>query len=255
MYLPKIITILLLLLTFNSDVFAQTTSLDVASLYKVADPEAVDGDILIETDQGLIRANTAYSSNIFGVVQEKPLLVYRSLDSGDTAVVRSGIATVNVTLAGGPIKSGDYITTSKNPGKGMKAKSSGITLGIALEDMSNEIGKIRVALKIGYADVPNPDANVVTKTLDNLNIPALQNIVGGQQGPSALKYLFSGLIVLGSLFFTFTTFARSIITSIEAIGRNPLAKNAIQVSILINAGLTIVVILMSLAAAYFILII
>lgn len=234
-----------------SQTYAQVQSIDVSSLYQISETEAVDGDILTYTDKGIVRAGVAYTNKMFGVLQDNPLLVYRTLDSTGKPVVRSGVAQVNVTASGGEIKAGDYVTTSSNAGKGQKATVSGYVLGIALEPLSGNEGKIPVAVRIEYAELTNTKS--VLRLLDAFNIAAFQSSQDPEKASQFVKYLSAGLIVLGSLILSFLIFARSILKSIEAIGRNPLAKGAIQFSIVIQAALTIITILIGVGASYIIL--
>lgn len=234
-----------------SPVFAQNPSLDVANMYAVADPQAKNGDIMFYSDKGLVRADSSYSNKIFGVLQDKPILVYRTNEDLGQPVIRSGTAYVNVSDVNGSIKNGDYITSSVNSGKGQKAVISGYVLGTALADLAGNEGQIPMAIRIEYVELTNTRS--VLRLLDAFNVAAFQ---GGQDPDKAsqlVKYIASGLIIITSFFISFFFFARSIGKSIEAIGRNPLAKKTIMLSILINASLTIVTIFFGIAASYIIL--
>ena len=82
-----------LLLTANhllSTVQAQTPGLEATSVYEIFDKEALDGDIVVTTDQGLIRANKGFDNKMFGVVTDKPILVLQDSDSKGKPVIRSG---------------------------------------------------------------------------------------------------------------------------------------------------------------------
>lgn len=237
----------LLLATSYSPIHAQTPPIDITALYDVTD-DGIDGDILMYSDTGLKRADIVYAPKLFGVLQDKPLLVYRSPDNTGKPVVRAGLAEVNVTNKGGAIKKGDYITSSPDAGKGQKASQSGYVLGIALADMNESEGKIQVAIKIEYAELSNTRS--VLHLLDAFNIAAFQTASNPQQGTQLIKYGFAGLIVILALILSIIIFARSITKSIEALGRNPLARGSIMASIAINAGLTVVTILIGVVAAF-----
>src|SRR3989338_10982893 len=60
---------------------AQEKSIEVTSIYKIADTEAVDGDILITSADGLIRTTKVADDKVFGVLQDQPLLVFRIIDA------------------------------------------------------------------------------------------------------------------------------------------------------------------------------
>lgn len=246
-----IVLIVLIGLIGTQPAWAQNQAIDVSSTYEIADNEAQDGDILIHSDQGIIRAAVAFDNRLFGVLQNTPLLVFKSKDSTAKPVVRTGVAFINVTNTNGAIKIGDYITSSNNSGKGQKANQSGYVIGTALEDMNEAEGKIQVALKIEYAELTNTRS--VLRIIDYFNIAAFQGAQDPSQAPQLIKYSSSGVIVLASLIFSFIIFGRSIGKSIDAMGRNPLARSAIMVSIFINAAITIMIILISIGASFLIL--
>lgn len=224
---------------------------EVTTLYQIADKEATDGDILVKSNQGLIRASKIYDNSIFGVFSSQPLVVYRSGEEGQP-VIRSGIAEVNVTTLGGPIILGDYITSSEIPGKAQKATESGYVIGVALEPFSDttgnetangpsatiQQGKIRVAVKIEYAEITAP--RFLERLFSFLGRSLLQNINDPQKLGDLIRYIAAGLIVLLSFTFSFLTFSRSVNKSIEAIGRNPLARNTIQITLILNLILMVV---------------
>src|SRR5690606_6208547 len=53
-------------------------------------------------------------------------------------VALSGRVPVKVNLENGPIKRGDYLTLSSTPGVAMKATESGQTIGVALQNYTEE---------------------------------------------------------------------------------------------------------------------
>lgn len=233
-------------------VSAQAPAIDIAALYDVVDEEAVEGDILMFSDTGIVRANLSYSNKIFGVLQETPLLVYREAGNDGLPVARSGVVEVNVTNEGGVIKPGDYITSSSTkPGKGQKATVSGYVLGIALDELSDPEGRIKIAMRIEYAELTNTRS--ILRLFDLFNVAVSQSANDPQGAAQLIKYAAAAFIIIAALLVSFLVFARSISKSVEAMGRNPLAKNAIQLSILINAGLTIITILVGIGAAFIIL--
>lgn len=231
---------------------AQTPAIEITSVYTVADKDAQEGDILVATDKGLVRASKSFDNKMFGVIQDNPVLVYRNKDiSQGKAVMRSGVAEVNVTTLDGNIKYGDYITSSQIQGKGTKASQSGYVLGVALADFDGKdgpkvsgpsgqvsAGKIPVALKIEYAELTNP--RFAGELFGFVGSSFLENIRDPKQLGLIVRYGAAALVILLSFTFAFLTFSRSIAKSIEALGRNPLAKSAIQLSMVINIGLLVV---------------
>lgn len=250
-------------LIFVSSTFAQTTGVDVAFTRDVTDPEAVNGDIVEMTEEGLIRISTPYSTKVYGIIQTDSLLVFRKVatDSGQP-IARSGIVAVNVTTLSGDIKSGDYITTSSIAGKGQKAIRPGYVIGTAIEDFNTEgaetvefegsqyaSGSILVALKPDFAGV---NAGSSGRLLDQLSSQVFQNLDDTESFGRLLRYVIGGLVILVGLLIGFIIFARSIPKSIEAIGRNPLAKSQIQLSIMLNILMVVVTALLGIGAAFLI---
>ena len=228
---------------------AQEFTADIASTYEVIDEAAIDGDIMVYTDEGIVRAAKPYDSTLFGIFQTTPLLVFTI--EGDTTgkpVVRAGTATVNVTNENGVIKAGDYITSSATVGKGQKATISGYVIGTALNDMNEPTGRVEVAISIEYAELTN--SRTAARLFDALNIAAFESVRDPEKLSQIMKYFSAGFVVMGSLVFSLIIFGRSITKGIEAIGRNPLAKSTIQVSMMLSSLMTVGIILLSIGAAF-----
>ena len=89
----------------------------------------------------------------------------------------SGRIPVKVSLENGPIKAGDYLTTSSIPGVAMKATKAGQMIGKALEDFdspnSDAQGMVMTFANLTYADpASNVTANndIQGSTMTSLNI-------------------------------------------------------------------------------------
>lgn len=254
--------VLPILLTTNyllPSAYAQSQGIEVTSVYEIADADAIEGDILKASDQGLVRTNIGFDNKMFGIIQEQPLLVYRNEVKGKP-VVRSGIAQVNVTTLNGPIKNGDYITSSAIPGKGQKAEESGYTIGIALGSFTGDgapeidgprgkvaSGKIPVAVRIEYTELTNP--RFAGRLFGFVGTAVLENVSDPKQIGNVIRFVAAGLVILLSFTFGFLTFSRSIAKSIEALGRNPLAKSTIQLSMVINILLLVVTAIVGIVAS------
>lgn len=232
-------------------IFAQQPQgIEVTSVYEIADKDAQEGDILSATDKGLVRSSIGFDNKIFGIIADQPLLVFRTETKGKP-VVRSGVAEVNVTTLNGPIKYGDYITSSSIAGKGQKASESGYVIGVALGSFDGNNAaqvqgprgqvaqsKVSVAVRIEYAELTNP--RFAGRLFGFLGTTLLENVSDPKQAGGAIRVIAAGLVLLLSSTFAFLVFARSIPKSIEAIGRNPLAKSTIQFSMIINIVLLVV---------------
>lgn len=254
--MPKIILILLSLLLSGfplvTTTFAQTSGIELTSVYTITDKEAVEGDIMVVSDQGMVRASKGFDNKMFGILEQNPILVFRNSDTPNgQPVVRTGVVDVNVTTLGGNIKYGDYITSSQIAGKATKAAQSGYVLGIALANFDGTnaptvtgpagpvaSGKIPVALRIEYAELTNP--RFAGELFGFVGSSFLENVRDPKQLGTIVRYLAAGLVILLSFTFAFLTFSRSIAKSVEALGRNPLAKSAIQLSMIINIVLLVI---------------
>lgn len=259
-----------LLITYHlsliSFVHAQATpGFNVASTYKLNDKDALSGDIIILAgENGLVRGNVSYDSRIFGVFVQTPTLVLRQSQepeatSSTVPVIRAGETLVNVTDFNGEIKKGDYVTSSPISGKGMRAGQSGYVLGAALENAqflqatqnfeNKQIrnGTVRVALRIEYAELTT--ARSASRLLDQLNAAFFRNIQDPEKFTLTIRYIIAGIIAILAFAIGFFWVSRSISKAVEAVGRNPLARQSILASVilqivltLIGAGVTIVII-------------
>jgi F0F1-type ATP synthase membrane subunit c/vacuolar-type H+-ATPase subunit K len=238
--------------------------IEVTNVYDVTDPDTQDGDIVISTGEGIVRATRPYDSRMFGVVQLKPIITYRRVDNTGLPITRTGVARVNVTTLNGPIVAGDYITSSEIPGKGQKAGLSGHAVGISLENFdgaggetvqvgerSGQSGKIQIAVKMEYAELTG--SRSIGRTFDYFNNAFFKNVQDPEKFTQVVRYMVAGIAVLVSFAIAFIIALRSIPKAMEAIGRNPLASNTIRISILINVGLTIGIGIIGIVAAIIIL--
>lgn len=212
----------------NVAVAQEFDSGQIATNIPVIDSDAKVGDILNEAEDGLVRSSNTYDKNIFGVIVENPSLVLNKEASDTKPVVSYGEALVNVSEKNGNIKRGDFITTSSTPGVGQKAIESGFILGKALEDLEGTEGKIRVFVNIQYRPLEARFSfgRILRVLTASLETP--ENL------PEVLRYIFAILLGAGSFFFGFVYFGRSLRSGVEAIGRNPLAKNSIQLAMVLN---------------------
>jgi F0F1-type ATP synthase membrane subunit c/vacuolar-type H+-ATPase subunit K len=241
--------------------------LEIAETYDM--PEgAQDGDIVSYTDQRVVLSGHDYDDKIFGVIETNPLVAYRRQDNTGLPVVRSGTAEVSVVTSNGPIRTGDFITSSAMPGKGQKATASGYIIGVALADFSEQDGeavdyqdgvtvrqvrqgKINVAIKIEYAEIDT--ARNQNRLFDSLNNLLFRNIQDPEKFVSIIRYVLAGLAILLSFLIGFFTLARTIPKGIEALGRNPLARATIQFGIILNIIFTVGIALVGIVAAIIIL--
>jgi hypothetical protein len=106
----------------------------------------------------------AYDAKLFGIVSTSPYQTFgKALRDGGAQnpqpVAIKGRVLVKVSDENGPIKAGDYITSSATqPGFGMKATRSGQVVGQALNDYdfsSGSTGLVMVFVQVGYQQIGN----------------------------------------------------------------------------------------------------
>ncbi len=241
---------------FSGVVWADFSAISIANTYIIDDKSAVNGDIIVNTSDGLRRATLSYDNSMLGVLTSDPVAVFKAASGPEKPVATGGVVIVNVTNRNGEIKKGDFITSSETPGKGMKATSPGYVLGMALGEpdpasASADYDQVEVALRIEYAELNSPQS--FKRLFDLFGRGLFQNVGDPDKFGQLLRFIAAGLAILIALILALLIFARSIPKAIEAIGRNPLAKNAIYLSLAFTAILIIITVLIGIGGAIVIL--
>lgn len=258
----------LLLFTLSSFLFTPfaLAQLEIAESYDIKSEGAQDGDIVSYTEAGVVLSERDHDDKVFGVISSNPIVAYRRQDLSGMPVVRNGTVLVNVSTANGPIKTGDFITTSFFKGKGEKSTVSGYIIGVALQDFGEadgetasytppegggakqvKVGKINLAVKIEFAELNT--ARSANRLLDALNVAFFRNTQDPEKFVNILRYILAGIAVIISFSIGFFTLARTIPKAMEALGRNPLARNTIQFGIVLNIVFTVGIALVGVVAA------
>jgi F0F1-type ATP synthase membrane subunit c/vacuolar-type H+-ATPase subunit K len=249
----SVVSIFLFFFILPLSINAQDVSLGIAIVVPFNDKDVQDGDIVSSDRKGAyIRSRFSYDPFIFGVVSIKPALyLYDKATTEGFPVINSGKAYVRVSTEKGDIKRGDQITSSTNPGVGIKATENGYIIGTAEEDYSakdpKQIGKILVVIYPHFAQTTSNLAATL------LTFPRLSFTEALQSPSTALRYLLAALITAATLLLGFRFFGNVSTKGLEALGRNPLAKRSILLGIAINSVLIIGVMIFGLAVAYLIL--
>ena len=211
--------------------------------------EAADGLIICDTQFGRVLCDTAYSQDMYGVIEDTPAVaLINTFDTNTRPIITSGQVYVQVTAQNGDIKKGDYITSSEVKGVGQKAARSGQMMGIALEDYANEDQKqiSRILVELNIRPVVLEARTVVDKVRNQIRIIAGPARVGFRHALAALVTAVG--VAVGVSFF-----GKVVKSGVESVGRNPRAMGKIQMSMSINLVLTTLVMGVGLVAAYFIL--
>lgn len=234
---------------FSGVIFADYSAVTIANTYLIADKEAKFGDIIVNTSKGMVRSSSPYQSNMLGVLTEKPVAVFQADSGPEKPVATGGVVVVNVDNSNGEIKKGDFVTSSSTKGKGMKASGSGYVIGMAVDDATS--GSVNVSLRVEYAEIGSPQT--LRRFFDLVGRGMFQNVQDPDKFGMLIRYIAAGLAILLALILAFITFYKTIPKSIEAIGRNPLAKNSIYLSMIFASFLIIGSLALGIAAAIIIL--
>lgn len=247
-----IVTILFLFVS-TGEVFAQVDSLGVAIPVVVVE-EVQNGDIICSLEGGLALCKSEYDPSMYGVITQNPSLALESPDFPDSPLaLTTGDAIVRVSTINGVIAAGDLITTSATPGVGQKASLNGFALGVAMEEFSStnpdDIGEILVSINIHpTSSFVGSRSNLISNIRQAISAPVVAPL-------DSLRYLLAFVIALISFGLGFMYFGRVVRTGVEAIGRNPLAKTAIQATMVVNVIVTIVIVVTGLGLALLVLVI
>jgi len=143
---------------------------DVAEKYPNFAPNLEAGDVVMldttsASDLRLTASTAPYQENVLGVVSEKPGVVLggsgeKLEDAKGIPLALTGRVPLKVTLENGPIRAGDYLTSSSRAGYAMRATKSGRVIGIALTsfgsvaDPTAATGKVTVFVNAHHWESP-----------------------------------------------------------------------------------------------------
>lgn len=250
-HLRYFLAYVVLLTTVNSVSFSASSGIG----YSIAIEGDVgdDGSIVSYKDGKYYLANTTYDENIYGVVADNTGVSIEDVNlTNSRLVVSSGDADVLVSTQNGAIKRGDFITTSNKPGVGMKATKSGQVVGVATQDFTSDnpddVGKILVYVNIHSQFIGvTGSTNVLTALKAGLDANLLSPLI-------SLRYILAAVVAGMTFAIGFRSFGKVSSSSVDALGRNPLASVHIRRIVTFNFLLTFFIMLAGLVIAYLILI-
>jgi N-acetylneuraminic acid mutarotase len=131
-----------------------STGADYAEYMYTQDTSLSGGELVCLDDSGsatIRRSLSARDSQVIGVVSTEPGFVgniqdindYRNNNGNWKLLSMTGQVPVKVNDENGPIKIGDYITSSSTPGIGMKANAGDPTIGTAEQNYTGSKGEIK----------------------------------------------------------------------------------------------------------------
>lgn len=160
---------------------ATNTTVDTADLaewitYTGDKPQL--GEVLTVGDQAVSvkKSTSAYDKKLIGIVTTNPHTVMSAETPNSVKLALSGRVPVKVSDEGGPIKAGDYVTSSSAPDVAMKATKAGVVVGKALEDWTLGAGKdtVMVLVNVSYVEPVEQQNMLASLTFDangNLILP------------------------------------------------------------------------------------
>jgi hypothetical protein len=170
-----------------------TPAADYMEFYSV-DTDAAIGDIVvasnsyITTKDGervakLSKSTMTYQPTVIGIVSDKSKAgdfnsIGHNIKTEDNPqpIALSGRVPVKVSQSSLPIAIGDLVTTSNEPGKGMKATGAGFTVGRALEEWTPESGKSTVMVFVSYSFYSPESVNASLWSISEGRVTATYNV-------------------------------------------------------------------------------
>lgn len=119
----------------------------VGQIYPTGDSSLTAGDVAYVDQSGLAQKSTrSYQQGLIGVVSSGGGLVIGNASEGIT-VAAAGRVAVRVSTENGPVRPGDYLTSSSIAGVAMKATANGPVIGVATTAFSGAgEGRVYVAV-------------------------------------------------------------------------------------------------------------
>lgn len=118
--------------------YAQEEGLEGIARPLVSKEKVVDGQIVSFDGESMSVAKKEFDPNIYGVAVADPALAIMDLNNENSLyVATSGKALVKVSAKNGEIKVNDLVTSSDEPGVGVKADGDGVVLGTALQEFDS----------------------------------------------------------------------------------------------------------------------
>ncbi len=248
-YTYYIVTVLIL--TFVLSVSAESGGLGYS--IPISADVGIDGNIVSFAGAQVGLTQIEYDPNIIGIMTDKVAASIEDINLPEYKLIAvTGETDVLVNTSNGPINIGDYITSSNTPGVGMKATESGQVIGVATQgfDSQNpeEVGKILVLVNIKSQFInPVGSTNVLTALRAGLDSQFLAPII-------SLRYLLAVIVAGSSFVIGFNSFKKVSGSSVEALGRNPLASSSIRRIVFFNFLLNFFIMMGGLILAYLILV-
>lgn len=199
-------------------------------------------------------SNIAFDSEMAGVVVDTAdIIIEREGQTGEAngLLMENGEGYILVSGSAGAISKGDIITSSEQAGVGVKTVDGGIAVATALEDFrpqeENDVQLIRAMIEVRYVTGNTGVFSSMARTYQDLVNYGPSQLAGTS---TMFRFVLGAFIVILAFLAGFFMFGRIALRGVEALGRNPLARRTILLGILLNAFLTILLVLLAIFLAY-----
>lgn len=195
-----------------------------------------------EADDAFSLTTTAYDAAVYGVVGERPAIVFGSA-TATVPVVTSGVSLVRVTDVGGAIARGDTLATAPQLGVAQFAPlSESAVFAIALEaaPFSGAGSEALIMAEVGVER-----AQAYQEARRAAEASAEENA----QYQSLIRSVLAGVLVIGGLGFLLYSFRSILATGIQSVGRNPRARRTVLTLAVGSLLMVVVVTVLLLLAA------
>ncbi len=207
---------------------AHATELPIATTVPLTDGSGLPGMVVrfLEADQSYAITTVAEEPNVYGVIGERPAIVFVTASSA-APVVTTGVTGVLVdAVAGGSIVRGDILTSSATRGVAMRASlETDAVFAVALEDVPAGQRLIRAEVNVEKA-----------RAAQEAKRAAARENEGPDMTTTVVRTSIAAVLALGALGFLLYSFKTIANTSVVSIGRNPRAR----VTVLVTAAASFV---------------
>jgi hypothetical protein len=184
----------------------------------------------------LVKSTAPYQTNAIGIISDNPNSGGQNVKPEDNPmpVALNGRVPVNVSPSSAAIEPGDYLTTSGDTGKAMKATGAGFIIGKALAAWDPASGQTQVMVFVqpGYWPGPTP-----ADTIQNGGDASLSSLdVSGMANFADLNV--SGTATINNLAVTTLNAASAAIGTLTVTGSAQFAGNITIGGHLITGGVT-----------------
>lgn len=271
----KLICCILLYAALSIFVFSQIAAASSLTKAFKVNSSLAEGTVVSLEDDGTtaVPASRDNMAGLYGVVTSSgDLSVARANEDAQTVqVAKDGVINTLVSTYQGDIKSGDPITVNALEGVGEKAIASGKIIGIAQADFNGEstdskefsvatsngtksvrVGAIPVKVEVQLYSIASSGQGSLNENR-NKALQLADSLTGQTVKPYAL--VIAGILLLFGVFIAGFLVISSGYASMISLGRNPIAKRVILVSLLKVLMIAAAICFVAAAFAYLILII